>query len=80
MGFIYIHGQMHEFEFGEVYRVLAVAVIPTSVGWLVPFFLFYHDGNASLVGEFGDDCDQFGRRTQTCVDDLRRRVLLHRHE
>ena len=49
--------------------ILTVAVILASVGLLVSFFLFYHDGNASLVGEFCDDCDQFGRRTQTCVDD-----------
>lgn len=54
---------------GFTFLVLTVALILTSVGLLLPFILLYNGGNESLIGEICSDCDQFGKRTQTCVDD-----------
>jgi hypothetical protein len=54
---------------GFTFLTLTVALILTSIGLLVPFVLIYNGGSESLIGEFCDGCDQFGKRTQTCVDD-----------
>ena len=53
---------------GFTFLVLTVALILVSIGLLVPFILLYNGGNESLIGEYCDDCEQFGMRTQTCVD------------
>ena len=54
---------------GFTFLVLTVALILTTIGLLVPFVLIYNGGNTSLIGEICGDCDDFGKRTQTCVDD-----------
>lgn len=54
---------------GFTFLLLTVALILTSIGLLVPFILLNNGGNQSLIGEYCDECDQFGKRTQTCVDD-----------
>ena len=54
---------------GFMFLVLTVALILVSIGFLVPFILLYNGGNSSLIGELCVDCDRFGQRTQTCVDD-----------
>ena len=54
---------------GFTFLVLTVALILTSIGLLVPFILLYNGGNESVIGKFCDDCDEFGKQTQTCVDD-----------
>ena len=53
---------------GFTFLILAVAIILTSIGLLIPFILLYNGGNSSFIGEFCDDCEQFGKRTQACVD------------
>ena len=55
--------------FGFMFLLLTVGLILTSVGLIVPFIILYNGGNTSLVGEICDDCEQFGKRTQNCVDE-----------
>ena len=53
---------------GFTFLVLTVTLILVSIGLLVPFVLLYNGANQSLIGEYCDDCEQFGKKTQTCVD------------
>lgn len=53
---------------GFTFLILTATLILVGIGVLLPFVLLYNGGSESLIGEYCDDCEQFGKRTQTCVD------------
>ena len=53
---------------GFTFLILTIALILISIALLVPFVLLYNGGSDSLIGEYCVNCDQFGSKTQTCVD------------
>ena len=53
---------------GFTFLTLTASLILVSVGVLIPFVLLYNGANESLIGEYCYKCEQYGRRTQTCVD------------
>ena len=53
---------------GFLFLLLNVGTILTTIGLLVPFVLIYNGGSSDFIALFCDDCDQFGEKTQVCVD------------
>lgn len=53
---------------GFTFFIMTATLILVSIGLLVPFVLIYNGGNDSLIREYCNDCEQFGSKTQTCVD------------
>ena len=53
---------------GIVFFLLTLGLILITVGLTILFMMLYDGGNADVIGKMCEECEQFGKRTQVCVD------------